>query len=97
MHVDPRLGFLPGGVRGGGAVAAFNEGATIDTLCWRMRVTSQSTLAHYLQEVVAATSLSDLVPAGKVAVRTLSGVYTDLLTYVSIRITAGEFRPLASA
>ena len=56
----PRAMFTPGGLRGGGAVAAYFEGTTIADLLWRMRIKHMATLDSYLQEVAAAISLNSV-------------------------------------
>ena len=59
LGVPLRL-FTPGGLRGGGAVAAFLNGTHIADILWKMRLKHQTTLEHYLQEVSAAGSLNSL-------------------------------------
>ena len=59
LKIPDRLLFAPGGLRGGGAVAAYLNDEGIDNLMWKMRVRDQVTLAHYLQEVTAISSLRD--------------------------------------
>jgi len=56
----PNRMFTPGGLRGGGAVAAHLNGVHISDILWRMRLKHQTTLEHYLQEVSAAVSLHSL-------------------------------------
>ena len=51
--VPASLGLVPGGIRGGGAIAAYRRGAHIEDIRWRMRIGDQKTLAHYLQEAMA--------------------------------------------
>ena len=94
LHIDRASNYVPGGIRGGGAVDAFKKGVDIPTLCWRMRVTSQNTLAHYLQEVLASTSLSSLSPPAKLAVRSLSESYDDMIAITVLRLRAGLWVPL---
>ena len=55
-----RKQFLPGGLRGGGAIAQYMDDVPIATLLWRMRIKQITTLSHYIQEVTAAVSLVDL-------------------------------------
>lgn len=50
----------PGGLRGGGCVAAHRRGLPIADLMWRMRPAHAKTLGHYLQEVTAASILPAL-------------------------------------
>eukprot|EP00438_Fugacium_kawagutii_P000561 Skav206449 [mRNA] locus=scaffold230:22037:24193:- [translate_table: standard] len=60
LHVPSSSGLTPGGVRGGGCVYAFQCGADINMLLWRMRIKHLQTLESYLQEVVASTVVSEL-------------------------------------
>ena len=60
LQVDTSMRLTPGGLRGGGAIAAFQHGLQVSTLMWRMRLKNVSTLESYLQEVVANTIMSDL-------------------------------------
>ena len=59
----PPLKYTPACLRAGGCCEAFSKDQDISNLMWRMRVTSMATLKHYLQEVVATSSLSDLEPS----------------------------------
>ena len=43
----------PGSLRGGGAVWSYRNGEPLVKICWKMRITSISTLGYYLQEVAA--------------------------------------------
>ena len=60
LGVPPHLKLTPGSLRGGGAVYARKCGTTISDLQWRMRVSHQNTLGHYLQETTAASVLPAL-------------------------------------
>lgn len=60
LTVPPILHLTPGSLRGGGAVAAYRKGLSIDRLMWKMRILHQKTLASYLQEMVAASVLPSL-------------------------------------
>jgi len=51
---------LPGGLRGGGAVAFYTDDMPVPDLLWRMRLRHAVTLEHYLQEVAAVTTLASL-------------------------------------
>ena len=53
LLVPPEIALTPGGVRGGGAVAAYHRQVPIADILWQMRLRSQEALAHYLQEVAA--------------------------------------------
>ena len=52
--------YTPGGLRGGGACAAFRRTLDVTLLCWRMRLAKTATLSSCLQETLAATSLRTL-------------------------------------
>ena len=72
------LHFTPGGLRGGGAVSAYTSDVPIETIRWRMRISNNRTLGHYLQEVTAASSLSSLAPKSREAVSLFSKLYLML-------------------
>lgn len=57
--------FKPGGLRGGGAVSLYLADMPIADIQWRMRLKQQATLGHYIQEVVALTSMSDATDAAR--------------------------------
>ena len=71
LGMPPGL-FTPGGLRGGGACAAFRLNRDVTLLCWRMRLSSPATLSHYLQEAVAASSFRGLPEHARRAVRAAS-------------------------
>ena len=56
----PPCAYTPGGLRGGGACHAFSLERDVSLLCWRMRITSHSTLSHYLQGCSAAVGLQSI-------------------------------------
>ena len=60
LTIPQVLHLTPGSLRGGGAVAAYRKGTSIDRLMWKMRILHQKTLASYLQEMVAASVLPSL-------------------------------------
>lgn len=66
---------LPGGLRGGGAIFAFETGTSVNSLLWRMRLKHLVTLESYLQEVVAATIVPDLPETSRRLISTSSSVY----------------------
>ena len=68
LGVPPTSGLTPGSVRGGGAVAAYDDDIPISDIMWRMRVAQLSTLQHYLQEVAALNALGDVSPAYRTAI-----------------------------
>ena len=59
LRVPKTFHVLPGGLRGGGAVASYMADVPIPQIMWRMRLKSATTLEHYLQEVAAAVTLRD--------------------------------------
>ena len=58
LGVVNRASLTPGGLRGGGAVAAFQGGDELTKILWKMRLKHLATLESYLQEVTAETCLS---------------------------------------
>ena len=60
LGISKRLRLTPGCLRGGGAIFAHGQGLPIPDLLWRMRLTHQTTLAHYLQEVAASSIIPSL-------------------------------------
>ena len=65
LQVPPSCGLLPGGIRGGGAVSAYDSDLPLENLLWRMRLASRTTLEHYLQEVSAINALGPVSKAAK--------------------------------
>ena len=79
LGLPAHLHLTPGGLRGGGAVSAFHQNPSIELLLWRMRLKSQTTLAHYLQEVGAAVSLLGLTEPVRERLRALNRLYEPAL------------------
>ena len=67
LEVPSHVRLTPASLRAGGAISAFQKGTAIVDLMWRMRIKSQSTLEHYLQEMMAVSLLPTL--SGKVRQR----------------------------
>ena len=65
LQVPLLSGLLPGGARGGGAVAAYQARCPIADIMWSMRIKQATTLEHYLQEVAAINCLGDLTPKAR--------------------------------
>ena len=65
----------PGSLRGGGAVAAYQNGVDIPTLQWKMRLQNQATLAFYLQEVAAGSILPSLPRHAKEAIEASKALF----------------------
>ncbi|CAE8615353.1 unnamed protein product [Polarella glacialis] len=86
--------YTPGGLRGGGAVRDFVINGDIANLMWKMRITSQSTQAHYLQEVVTEQSLLRL-PAGSRDILKFLSIFFHALRLVAIAsLKSGRAKPL---
>ena len=67
--VGKAFNLTPGGLRGGGAVAAYRAGMPVADIQWRMRLKHISTLEYYLQEVAALTALNGLTSDSKLRVK----------------------------
>lgn len=76
----PKDLFLPGGLRGGGAVSLYFEGSHIADLLWKMRIKHASTLTAYLQEVSAAVSLNGMSESCKTKISALSAAFDAMLS-----------------
>ena len=79
LGVPDRM-FTPGGLRGGGAVSAYLNGAHIADILWKMRLKHQTTLEHYLQEVSAAVSSNSLSESPKSRISTFSMIFDRLFS-----------------
>ena len=73
------LSITPGGLRGGGAVAAYREGKSLPEIMWRMRLRSQQTLESYLQEVSALGVLSSVSSTSLHSIRSSAALYWHLV------------------
>ena len=82
--------FTPGGLRGGGAVAAYMRDIPIADIMWRMRVRSTSTLEHYLQEVAALVSLRSLPANASNRIQECALTYDAILAQFSLCEAAGS-------
>ena len=78
FKVPASLRLTPGGLRGGGAVALYLEETPISEILWRMRLQSQTTLAHYLQEVSALSTLRSLPPCSRDAIVSADALFGRL-------------------
>ena len=72
----------PGGLRGGGAVAAYRRGLPVSDIQWRMRLKHQHTLEYYLQEVAARSALTDASPDAKLRISYAAAIF-EFLTSTS--------------
>jgi len=80
LTVPSCLAFTPASLRAGGTVYAYNHGASVQDLLWRLRLQHQRTLAHYLQEVATATSLVTVSPATRALILKSASLYAPLLS-----------------
>ncbi|CAE8588118.1 unnamed protein product [Polarella glacialis] len=86
--------YTPGGLRGGGAVRDFVINGDIANLIWKMRITSQSTLARYLQEVVTEQSLLRLPTSSRDILKFLARIFPSLRLVAIASLKAGCAKPL---
>ena len=80
LGVPASLRVTPGGLRGGGAVAAYRASVPISEIQWRMRIRNQVTLEAYIQEV-AAVSLLNLLTAESIRRIRISSKLASFLIY----------------
>ena len=69
LYVPKHLQPTPASLRGGGAIAAYRRGESIQSIMWRMRLLSLSTLESYLQELAAETFMTKLPHSAKSKIR----------------------------
>ena len=82
LGIPSSFRLTPGGIRGGGAVDEFTHGScSIQDLLWRMRIKNQTTLEHYLQEVVARQIVTALPEGARHRVKQLQLFYDDALRH----------------
>ena len=81
LEIPGRCKLTPGGLRGGGAVAAYRSKRPIADIQWTMRLQNQATLAYYLQEVSAESVLPKLSKRARENVLTSSSLLPFLLRY----------------
>ena len=79
LTVPAKAGFTPGGLRGGGAVNKYRKGLGIADLLWQMRLRHATTLEHYLQEVAAVSSLTELPVATRKSIQDVALLFDKLL------------------
>ncbi len=80
LAIDGHVHLTPGGVRGGGAVFAFETGTALPLLLWRMRLKHMATVEHYLQEVSASMVVPELPAHSRHRIRMFADFYQVLLT-----------------
>ena len=79
----PTKFITPGGVRGGAACHMYFLNLDISTIMWRLRVSNQRTLSHYLQETAVESSLRQLPNRALERVRLFESVCSCLIAAVS--------------
>ena len=79
LHVPINLGLTPASMRAGGAVRCYRCDEDIAKLMWKMRIKSQETLQHYLQEVGAESAFLQLPCCSKQAVIASSSLFEVFL------------------
>lgn len=79
LGISASVRLTPGSLRGGGAVAAYHAGIDLSKLCWRMRLKSLTTLESYVQEVAAATLLSELPAEARKRIKQFSDMFEPCL------------------
>ena len=81
LGIPAKHGFLPSGLRGGGAVHQFTDlKLDIATLQYRMRIKDQQTLRHYLQEAITMSTLIELSSESKTNIVAAQTFYEPLLS-----------------
>ena len=71
----------PASIRGGGCILAYQQGEDISNLMWRMRVSNQSTLEHYLQEMAADSVMNRLPEMSTCKVKTAALLFPLLMEH----------------
>ena len=69
LGLEGLVDVTPGGLRGGGAVAAYHRGGAITDIQWKLRLKHMGTLEHYLQEVAALAALDKATEDSKLLIR----------------------------
>lgn len=69
----------PASIRGGGAIQAYRRGESIQSILWRMRLVSQTTLESYLQELAAESFLVQLPETSKERIRLCASFFSFAL------------------
>eukprot|EP00438_Fugacium_kawagutii_P035715 Skav234674 [mRNA] locus=scaffold1131:475680:480491:- [translate_table: standard] len=69
----------PASIRGGGAILAYQRGEHITDIMWRMRISTQSTLEHYLQEMAADSIMTRLPENSKHRIRSAALIFPMLV------------------
>ena len=80
LRIPSGSGFTPGGLRGGGAVHAYEDDVAIPDIMWRMRLKDVTSLAHYLQEVAVLMSLRSLPPDSQLRLKETAALFDALFS-----------------
>eukprot|EP00438_Fugacium_kawagutii_P021002 Skav228367 [mRNA] locus=scaffold1981:191093:195553:+ [translate_table: standard] len=75
LQIPSSVGLTPASMRAGGAVRCYRCDEDIAKLMWKMRIKSQETLQHYLQEVGAESAFLQLPSCSKQAVVASSSLF----------------------
>ena len=81
LLVPKQMRPTPASIRGGGAIMAYQRGETISDIMWRMRVSSQPTLEHYLQEMAADSIMTRLPETCKHRIKSAAVLYSTLIEH----------------
>ena len=65
LEVPKSIRLTPGGLRGGGAIFLYHIGTPVANIQWTMRIKTQQTLEHYLQETAALAVIHKLPASSK--------------------------------
>eukprot|EP00438_Fugacium_kawagutii_P001376 Skav232168 [mRNA] locus=scaffold1040:629053:640165:- [translate_table: standard] len=79
LGVPKHANLTPGGLRGGAAIWHYKAGKHIADLLWLMRLRSQATLEHYLQEVAALNAFASFSDRAKDAISSAASIFPFLL------------------
>lgn len=84
LMIPETIGLTPASMRAGGAVRCYRADEDIARLMWKMRIKSQETLQHYLQEVGAESAFLRLPRRSKELVVASSAMFEALLMHHSL-------------
>ena len=79
LWVPKRCRPTPASIRGGGAIQAHRRGESLQSILWRTRLMSQSTLESYLQELAAESFLVQLPESADDRIRLVSSFFSFAL------------------
>ena len=81
LEMPRQLRPTPASIRGGGAIVAYQKGEPIQDIMWRMRVQSQTTLEHYLQEMAADSIMTRLPETSKHRIKSAALLFPLLIEH----------------